>query len=52
MIFWSDHPRHDREIAEAARLYGEMWSVERIAEIFGFNYDAMRRLLARHASLS
>jgi hypothetical protein len=28
-----------------------MWSVERIAEIFGYNCDAMRRLLARHASL-
>ncbi len=36
---------------DAARLYREMWSIDRIAAIFGTNHEAMRRLIARHAAL-
>lgn len=35
MIGWPDPPRDEKEIADAVRLYDQMWSIERIAEIFG-----------------
>ena len=49
MIRWSEPPR-DADTADAVRLYDQMWSIERIAALFGTNYEAMRRLIARHAS--
>ena len=49
MIRWPDPPRDDA--ADAVRLYEQMWSVERIAGLFGMNFEAMRRLIARRAVL-
>jgi hypothetical protein len=49
MIRWPDPPPDDDETADAVRLYEQMWSIERVAELFESNYDAMRRLIARHA---
>ncbi len=51
MIRWPDPPRDGDDVADAVRLYAQMWSVERIAGLFGTNYEAMRRLIARHAAL-
>ena len=51
MILWPDPPRDDDDTADAVRLYQEMWSIERIAGLFGSNYDAMRRLVARNTKL-
>ena len=33
------------------RLYEQMWSVERIARLFGSRQDVMRRLIGRHMGL-
>ena len=45
-----ERPRADVNIADAIRLYEQMWSIERIARLFDFDYDTMRRLIARHAT--
>jgi hypothetical protein len=54
MIRWQDPLRPDDKaltMQDAARLYEEMWSVERVAELFGFAPETMRRLLARRTAL-
>jgi hypothetical protein len=51
MIRWPDPPRDDDEVADALRLYEQMWSIERIATLFGSSHDAMRRLIGRHGGL-
>ena len=51
VIRWPDPPRNSDDTADAVRLYEQMWSIERIAGLFGTNYEAMRRLIARHGVL-
>ena len=54
MIGWQEPPPRngeERTARDAVRLYGEMWSADRVAELFGYDDDAMRRLLARHGAL-
>jgi hypothetical protein len=36
------------EALDAARLYGEMWSAERVARLFGYGEARMRRILRGH----
>ncbi len=43
-----DLPRTE---ADAVRLYNEGWSIRRVAEEFGADYDSMRRLLRTHVTL-
>jgi hypothetical protein len=54
MIRWHEPSPHDDEettAEDAVRLYGEMWSISRVAEIFGYSDNALRRLLARRGAL-
>lgn len=36
---------------DAARLYGQGWSIRRVAEEFGLSYGAMRRILLKQTGL-
>ena len=43
--------REDEDIADAVRLYDQMWSIERIARLFDSDYDTRRCQIARHTPL-
>lgn len=42
----------ERQLAkDAARLYGQGWSIRQVAERFDFSYGAMRRVLGKHVTI-
>ena len=42
---------HDEDLAEAARLYGEGWSLARLGEKYDCNAETVRQLLLKHGVL-
>jgi hypothetical protein len=45
----TEHALSRRDEEDAIRLCREMWSIDRIATLFGTGHDAMRRVVARRA---
>ncbi len=51
-VLTSENPDEDQAMAkDAVRLYEQGWSIRQVADRFGYNYGAMRRLLKRHTRL-